>query len=214
MEKEKSERRQRLAGFSPIARDTTQIEQQIQEQKKDSENQFMKWSIPGNALFVGAVFDVFLAIAMGQALWESRVEEYFVGGDITARVRLAFGVRAFYTLVHGIWLLRIRSFLSMPQLRYACGFQVVRRTIMAFWVHNQQILKQNAASEHVADLIKYQSWTVFEWITQLTVLIVFVLGFLWAGQAEGFSSILTSEKDDDFGASQQSRRRVNIRKMD
>eukprot|EP00522_Entomoneis_paludosa_P011405 CAMPEP_0172451246 /NCGR_PEP_ID=MMETSP1065-20121228/9361_1 /TAXON_ID=265537 /ORGANISM="Amphiprora paludosa, Strain CCMP125" /LENGTH=434 /DNA_ID=CAMNT_0013203177 /DNA_START=106 /DNA_END=1410 /DNA_ORIENTATION=+ len=178
---------------------------------KNNDDEFMKWSIPANAIFCGAVVDLFFAVAMGQALWESRVQEYYVDGNITARVRLAFGVRCFYTMLHAVWLFRIRSFLSMPQLRYICAYQVLRRSLVTFWIYNQQQLRDQ---HNAIDSMKFHHWTAFEWMIQISMLLIYLLGFLWAGQAEGFSTILTSEKEDDFGAPQSARRRSNAIKMD
>mmetsp|Transcript_10774 Transcript_10774/g.29748 ORF Transcript_10774/g.29748 Transcript_10774/m.29748 type:complete len:210 (-) Transcript_10774:171-800(-) len=178
---------------------------------KNHDDEFMKWSIPGNAIFVGCVIDCLMAVAMGQAIWQSTVEEWYPGGDVTARVRLAFGVRAFYSLIHGIWLLRVRSFLSMVQLQHVCGYQAARRVFVALWIYNQQKLR---STSDPMEAMKFNYWTGFEWFLHMGLLLVYLLGFLWAGQAEGFSTILTSEMEDDFGASQTVRRRSNSVKMD
>ena len=173
----------------PLIPKPTSIRRERSLRQEDQDEAFMKWSIPGNAIFCGAVVDILAAIAMGQALYERRVQDYYTMDpeddsiSVTARVRLAFGVRAFYTLWQGIWLLRMRSFLSMTQLRYICGYQVIRKVWLVWWIHNH------------AELML---WSL-QGILQMGLTGIYFLGFLWAGQAEGLSAILTSEKDEDFG---------------
>ncbi|KAL7574616.1 hypothetical protein ACA910_002968 [Epithemia clementina (nom. ined.)] len=195
------------------------------------DDEFMKWSIPANALFCGAVMDGFRAIAQGQALWQNHVQDYYhvERNNVTARAMFAFGVRAFYTLLHAVWLLRIRSFLSMSQMRLVCAFQAVRHFVSILWMYWKQRLEQgdqrdystkddgggneDESTSHYDDAL-FHGWTDLEWLIYISLFCISLLGYLWAGQATGISKILASGSDEDNRPRKASQRRSGCIKVD
>ena len=190
-----------------------------------SDDDFMKWSIPANALFCGAVMEMFSSIAQGQALWENRVQEYYSSSDdddydteITPHVRLAFGVRAFYTMIHALWLFRVRSFLSMAQLRHVCVSQALRHLVSILWMHKKQrqlrmMMMMKGDDESYSSQQQQQHadfWVELEWMIHLGLFGTFSLGVLWAGQAKRFSSVLTTGKEEDLRGRQSILRRMKL----
>ena len=181
--------------------------------KPNVDDEFMKWSIPANALFYGAVMDGFIAIAQGQALWQHHVHDmYHVSTtEVTPRVMFAFGVQAFYSMINAVWLLRVRSFLSMPQMRYVCAFQAVRYGFAMVWMYQKPQRNQDQGS---GENHEYQSWTELEWIMYSSLFGTFMIGFLWAGQATGISKILSSGAEEDLSPRNSSQSRPVGIKLD
>ena len=120
-----------------------------------------------------------------QAVFEEKgIEQYFrEKEDVTDRVRVVFVLSAWYTLAHATLLLRIRAFLTMPQLRRICLYKSIVSALLPFvWL-----------PERETQLVVDYRLTL---CIRVSVFLTYVGGFLWAGQAERFSSILSGEKDD------------------
>lgn len=123
--------------------------------------------------------------AVQALLKENGIEQYFRDrNDVTERVRVMFVLSAWYTLAHATLLLRIRAFLTMPQLRTICLYKaIISAALPLLW------LPETEPTPLVVD----QRLTL---CIRISVFLTYVGGYLWAGQAEGFSSILSGEKDD------------------
>ena len=143
---------------------------------------------------------------------EAGVEGYYTRRDevVTPRVRRCFGLAALYTLLHGILLLRMRTFMSMPRLRSICLYKVMVNLILPFyWFPDGENLgsglfsgllgSDSADNDVTSSSDTLPTLTVDRRITytiRVCLTTTYLFGYLWAGQAEGFSSILSSEKED------------------
>lgn len=131
------------------------------------------------------VINLFVAVASFQALTkESGVGEYYHHDKTTPAILFSFTMGAMFTFIHSILLLRIRTFLTVSQLRSVCFYKVAVNLVLPFlWMPemNSSIMKIN---RKLALAIR------------LSVSSTYLFGFLWAGKAEGVSRILTSEKED------------------
>uniref|UniRef100_A0A7S3P947 Uncharacterized protein n=1 Tax=Amphora coffeiformis TaxID=265554 RepID=A0A7S3P947_9STRA len=146
----------------------------------------MKWSIPGNAIYWGGIINLLTAVATLQAVFkDGGIEQYFRDkNDVTERVRVVFVLSACYTLAHATLLIRIRAFLTMPQLRKVCLYKIfISAALPLTWLPEME----------PTPLVVDKRLTL---CIRISVFLTYVGGYLWAGQAEGFSSILSGEKDD------------------
>lgn len=142
----------------------------------------MKWSIPANSVFFGAVINLFIATAMFQALWEGNVQSFY-RSTVTPLVKICFALSACHTALHGILLLRIRTFLNMPQLRTICFYKVIVNCVLPFfWFPD--ISPHMEVDQRITFALRG------------VLLFTYLTGYLWAGSAEGVSRILSSEKED------------------
>jgi len=116
---------------------------------------------------------------------ENGIEQYFRDKkDVTERIRVVFVLSAWYTLAHAALLLRIRAFLTMPQLRRVCLYKaVISAALPLLWLPERE----------PTPLVVDQRLTL---CIRISVFLTYVAGFVLAGQAEGFSHILSGEKDD------------------
>lgn len=132
------------------------------------------------------MINLFIAVASLQAVFEDRgIEQYFRDArQVTSKSKIVFVLSAWYTLAHAMLLLRIRAFLTMPQLRRICLYKAVISALLPMvWLPERD----------PTPLVVDQRLT---YSIRASVFLTYVGGFLWAGQAEGFSSILSGEKDD------------------
>eukprot|EP00977_Amphora_coffeiformis_P004863 scaffold1046_cov172-Amphora_coffeaeformis.AAC.18 len=172
----------------------------------------MKWSIPGNAIYWGGVSAVYRRVLLAPTLEvltptmfamnlpsaiqptffidaavfkDGGIEQYFRDkNDVTERVRVVFVLSACYTLAHATLLIRIRAFLTMPQLRKVCLYKIfISAALPLTWLPEME----------PTPLVVDKRLTL---CIRISVFLTYVGGYLWAGQAEGFSSILSGEKDD------------------
>lgn len=91
---------------------------------------------------------------------------------------------ALYTFIHSVLLFRIRTFLTVSQLRSVCLYKVIINLVLPFlWMPETEssIMKMNY---QIALLLRF------------SVTSTYLSGYVWAGTAEGVSRILTSEKED------------------
>ena len=103
---------------------------------------------------------------------------------VTGPVRSCFLVAALYSTLHGILLLRIRYFLNVKQLRAVCFYKLWVNLLMPlvwFPERNTSILQ---VDQRITMSIR------------IYMIVAYLVGFWWAGKAEGISHILTSEKDE------------------
>lgn len=131
------------------------------------------------------VINLFMATASFQTLWtEGGLEHYFVlSATITSTVRLGFFFTAYFTTVHAILLLRMRTFLSVGQLRTVCLYKTLVNLILPiFWLPEFHPL----VDRHPILLL----------VLRISLCSTYLCGYLWAGKAEGVSRMLSGEKDD------------------
>lgn len=113
---------------------------------------------------------------------ESELEDYY-RGNVTAISRLVFLMGCFHTAIHSVLLLRIRTFLSVPQLRLVCLYKVVVNLLLPIlWMPELSSIVRINVQLAVA--------------LRVCVTLTYLFGFLWAGKAEGVSRMLTGEKED------------------
>jgi hypothetical protein len=132
------------------------------------------------------VINIFTAVASFEALFETvgGVEQYYASKEVTPVVRLCFALAAFHTAIHAVLLLRIRTFLTMPQLRAICLYKIIVNVVMPFFWFPEMSTAIMEVDQRIT-------------LTLRGVLIMtYLFGYLWAGKAEGFSAILTSEKEE------------------
>jgi len=148
-----------------------------------------KWSIPGNAIFAGAVINLFIAVFSFQVLSEGpgEVKKYYIleigEKDISAISLVCFALSAFYTAAHAVLLLRMRTFLDMPQLRLVCLYKLAVNFILPFfWLPDLD--PRTDVNEPLTFAIRGFLFSTY------------LFGFLGGGLTEGVSSILSSEKED------------------
>jgi hypothetical protein len=121
-------------------------------------------------------------VAAFQALLEESGVEKYYRDEVTPLIRLAMFMGAFHTGLHSVLLLRIRTFLSVSQLRSICLYKVVFNIILPiFW------MPELSPNIRMNTRIAFSLW--------ICVTLSYLFGFLWAGKAEGVSRILSSEKE-------------------
>ena len=119
---------------------------------------------------------------------ESGLEGYYRTADnngkvVTPIVRFSFTIGAAYTAIHSILLLRIRTFLTVSQLRSVCLYKLLVNLLLPFiWLPEMSPFLQ--VNHQIAFAIR------------ASATLTYLFGYLWAGKAEGVSRILTSEKED------------------
>lgn len=127
--------------------------------------------------------NVFVAVAAVQTMWTEGGVEQMYRDTVTKRIRLTFFVSALLTFLHGVLLLRIRTFLSVSQLRTICLYKLIVNLVLPwFWMPE--------LSQYVAVNTRLMM------AVRLSVILSYCFGYWWAGTAEGVSRILTSEKED------------------
>jgi hypothetical protein len=110
------------------------------------------------------------------------VDHYYRRG-VTSLVYICFSLSAVHTLIHAMILFRIRTFLTMPQLRTICLYKFLINLILPyFWFPE--------LSPHVV-VDQRTSFAI-----RGSLIATYSLGYYLAGKAEGFSRILSSEKED------------------
>jgi hypothetical protein len=103
---------------------------------------------------------------------------------VTPVVRISFALAAFYTAIHAVLLLRIRTFLTMPQLRAVCLYKVIVNIVLPiFWFPER--------STSIMQVDQRITLTL-----RAILVLTYLFGYMLAGKAEGFSTILTSEKEE------------------
>jgi hypothetical protein len=156
----------------------------LQNQAKPSVVPSMKWSIPANALWFGAVINLMMAVASFQVLFRDGLEEYYSDRPVSSITRVCFAQSAFHTLVHSVLLFRIRNFLTMPQLRAMCLYKLILNLVLPIvWLPE--------TSPHLNGVDPRLTFGL-----RGVLVATYLFGFLWAGQAEGVSRMLSSEKED------------------
>lgn len=128
------------------------------------------------------VFNIFLATASFQVLLKNGTQ-FARHEKATSVVRICFTLAAVETAVQAVLLLRIRYFLSVPQLRTVCLYRVISNVVLPFFW-----FPELAPSLHVDQRITVA--------IRVCSTLTYLIGYLLAGKAEGFSSILSSEKED------------------
>jgi hypothetical protein len=130
------------------------------------------------------VVNIFVAVAGFEATAKrGGVASYFAKPtEVSDLVYIAFGMAAFQSLLHALWLFRVRTFLSVRQMRAVCLAKFVFNCVLPFcWFPEQT-----------------RQWLVHPIIgtvIRLGVIQAYLFGYLWAGKAEGVGRILSSEKD-------------------
>lgn len=115
------------------------------------------------------VFHMFLATAFFQSA---------AAANSTTRADLCFCLTGIQVALQSFVLFRVRYFLTdTQQLRELCLY----RAIMIAWLPLPGILGPSAA---------------VHMLFRVGGFLTYCLGFSWAGKAEGFSTILSSEKED------------------
>jgi hypothetical protein len=124
--------------------------------------------------------NVAVAVASFQALLkQGGLDEYYYERCSTI-VRHCFILATVHTLIHAVLLLRIRTFLSMRQLKAVCLYKLLVNLFLPFlW------------SPEISPHVRFDRRVALALRGAVTA--VYVFGYLWAGKAEGVSRILTSE---------------------
>jgi hypothetical protein len=132
------------------------------------------------------VVNIFIAVASFEALLEKGggVEQYYASQTVTPVVRISFALAAFYTAIHAVLLLRMRTFLTMPQLRAVCLYKVIGNVVLPFFWFPERSTSIMQVDQRITLTLR------------ATLILTYLFGYLWAGKAEGFSTILTSEKEE------------------
>lgn len=140
----------------------------------------MKWSIPANAIFCSGVYNIFLALASFQVLWQ---KGFYQHPTATPVITVALTLAALQTGTLAVVLIRIRYFLSVSQLRWVCLHRVVLNGLLP-WLWSQDLSPAIPVDPRIVVTVRFVST------------ITYFIGYLWAGQAEGLSSMLSSEKEN------------------
>jgi hypothetical protein len=131
------------------------------------------------------VINIFIATASFQAMLEKDgVKKYYHDQhQVTHLVRACFCLSAVHTFIHAILLFRVRTFLNMAQLRTICGYKLIVNLVLPFFWFPE--LSPNV---EVNQLLMFA--------IRGCLISSYLSGYLWAGQAERFSKVLSSEKTD------------------
>ena len=128
------------------------------------------------------VFNAFLATASLQVLL--RNDAHFYHNDKASPVDIiCFSLAAMQTAILSVLLLRIRYFLTMPQLRSVCLYRVVLNVALP-WFYFPELSPSIPVDQRITVAVRVCST------------LIYFIGYSWAGKAEGFSRILSSEKED------------------
>ena len=128
------------------------------------------------------VFNIFLATASFQVLLRND-SQFYHHEKATPVITICFTLAAMQTAILSVLLLRIRYFLTMPQLRSVCLYRVILNVVLP-WFWFPELSPSIPVDQRITVAVR-----VFSTLT-------YFIGFLWAGKAEGFSRILSSEKED------------------
>ena len=167
----------------------------------------MKWSIPANAIFCSGVsckrhiitlyfrfanfyvlsrssqvFNAFLATASLQVLMRSDSQLYHNEQESPV-VTICLTMATMQTAVLSVLLLRIRYFLTVSQLRSICLYRVILNVALP-WFYFPELSPSIPVDQRITVAVRVFST------------LLYFIGYLWAGKAEGFSRILSSEKED------------------
>ena len=113
---------------------------------------------------------------------EAKLENYYRGNGTSVN-RLVFLMSIFHTAIHAVLLLRIRTFLTVAQLRLVCLYKLVVNAVLpVFWL------------PELSPLIKANIQLALA--LRICLTFTYLFGFLWAGKAEGVSRMLSGEKED------------------
>ncbi|GKY95261.1 hypothetical protein MPSEU_000488400 [Mayamaea pseudoterrestris] len=149
----------------------------------------MKWSIPGNAVFIGGLINAGIAVAAFQALWFQKdgIEHYYRSQQwfrgLSSLVRICFSLAAVHTVIHSVIMFRIRTFLNMPQLRTICLYKLLLNLVLPF-IWFPELSPHTVVDQRTSFALRG------------SLIMTYLLGYVLAGKAEGISRILSSEKDD------------------
>jgi hypothetical protein len=128
------------------------------------------------------VFNIFLATASFQVLLQNGAQ-FYRDEKATPVIRVCFTLAAVQTAIQAVLLLRIRYFLTMPQLRTVCLYRVMVNIVLPFlWFPD---LSPTLQVDHRITVA-----------IRICSILTYLMGYLLAGKAEGISSILSSEKED------------------
>lgn len=147
-----------------------------------------RWSIPGMALFVGAVVNSLYVVACLQTLMdEERFETYVTvdtDSDATQIYMTSFYFGLYYLAMHSFLLYRLRyNVMNVSQLKYICYYKFVLNLIVPlFW------LPELDTTVHVNKRVTVG--------TRLFVTTVYWLGYHFAGLGDRVGRILVGEKAD------------------
>jgi hypothetical protein len=128
------------------------------------------------------VFNIFLATASFQVLFRKGAQ-FYRHKKATPVIQLCFTLAAVQTLTQAVLLLRIRYFLTMPQLRTVCLYRVISNLVLPFFWFPE--LSPAISVDHRISVA-----------VRICSIVTYFIGYLLAGKAEGLSSILRSEKED------------------
>jgi hypothetical protein len=157
----------------------------LQNQSRPTLTPTMKWSIPANALWVGAIINLMVAVASFQILLrEGGLRDYYSQWPVTSVTRISLAQATFHTVIHSALLFRVRNFLTMPQLRVLCLYKLLLNIVLPIvWLPD--------ISPHLSGVNPHLTLGL-----RAVLVATYLFGFLWAGRAEGVSRILSSEKED------------------
>jgi hypothetical protein len=128
------------------------------------------------------VFNIFLATASFQVILQNGAQ--FYRHEITTPIiRVCYTLAAVQTAVQAILLLRIRYFLTINQLKNICLYRVIANLVLPFFWF-PELAPTLTVDKRITIAIRVSST------------LTYFIGWLWAGKAEGFSRILSSEKED------------------
>jgi len=129
------------------------------------------------------VINLFVSVFSFQMLYERGGMEKYITEDVSSVTRVSFALSAFYTGAHAVLLLRIRTFLNMRQLRMVCLYKVAVNVLLPlYWLPDL---------DPYVDVDQRLTFSI-----RAVLVSTYFFGYLWAGQAEGVSRILSGEKED------------------
>jgi hypothetical protein len=181
----------------------------------------MKWSIPANAIFCGAVrshqvciaafsiarpltiiffsfsqvFNIFVATASFQAHINRRPYANGYGNEVllSSVVQVCSIMGTVQTAVHSLLLFRIRYFLTMPQLRSLCLYRV---TVHALAIALNRLFLHFPATDLELTSTLRQMDPRLRMAIRVSSILTYLFGYLCAGKAEGTGRILAGGKED------------------
>lgn len=147
-----------------------------------------RWSIPGMALFTGAVVNSLYVVACLQALMdEKRFQDYVprhMDADVTQVFMTSLYLGLYYLAMHSFLLHRLRyNVMDVSELKYICFYKLVLNLVVPlFW------LPELDTMVHVNERVTVG--------TRLVLATVYWLGYHFAGLGDKVARILVGEKAD------------------
>jgi hypothetical protein len=151
-----------------------------------------KWSLPGTALFGGLSVSCMVVVASVQTLWsEDGIRQYIhasIRAQVTPIVTTAFWMATLQSLLVVILLKSLRDSMTLRQLCIVCLFKLVYALIVPlvwWWPETSEFVDGGGGV----------NTNVIGGSARISLALLYLIAYVFAGKANKVGRILSSEKD-------------------